>query len=240
MAASPRSLYARVTMESVIMRGAYTADRASALAGVPKSTLHYWARNDILVPSISADRVRLWSWADLVGGRAIYWLRHPGAAESRTPSGMAEVRRLLRYVLAQTAELGEALTQLDTQLFVDRNGKVFLAHGPSDMRRPLGSDASMTVHRPAVINALSEFRMNAETLGPDLRQPRPHLRIIPGKLGGEPHVADTRIETSVIQALHQRDLSIDSIVQLYPDLTPHQIEEAIELEEQLEQNARAA
>jgi DNA-binding transcriptional MerR regulator len=41
--------------------GAYAADRAAALSGVPQSTIHWWARNEILIPSVSAERVKLWS-----------------------------------------------------------------------------------------------------------------------------------------------------------------------------------
>jgi DNA-binding transcriptional MerR regulator len=52
--------------------GAYTADRASALSGVPKSTIHYWARTLLLVPTVSASKVKLWSYADLMGVRVIY------------------------------------------------------------------------------------------------------------------------------------------------------------------------
>ncbi|HZO49924.1 MAG TPA: MerR family transcriptional regulator [Gaiellaceae bacterium] len=54
------------------LRGAYTADRASALSGVPKSTLHYWARIEILVPRISPERIKLWSYPDLMALRTIY------------------------------------------------------------------------------------------------------------------------------------------------------------------------
>lgn len=57
-------------------RGVYDAARAAALAGVPKTTLHYWARTGLYPPSISpGPRVRLWSWADLLALRAIDWLR---------------------------------------------------------------------------------------------------------------------------------------------------------------------
>jgi MerR HTH family regulatory protein len=69
-------------------RGAYPADRAAALSGVPKSTLHYWARQEILVPSLSAEKVKLWSYADLMALRTIYWLRQrkhsPGGARGST------------------------------------------------------------------------------------------------------------------------------------------------------------
>jgi DNA-binding transcriptional MerR regulator len=56
-------------------RGAYSADRAAALSGVPKSMVHYWVRKEILVPSISDVRVKLWSYSDLMSLRTIAWLR---------------------------------------------------------------------------------------------------------------------------------------------------------------------
>lgn len=55
----------------MVQRGAYPADRAAALSGVPVSTVHWWARHDVLVPSISAQRVKLWSYPDLMGLRII-------------------------------------------------------------------------------------------------------------------------------------------------------------------------
>jgi len=39
--------------------GVYTAERAAALSGVPKSTIHYWAREGVLAPSVSAEKVKL-------------------------------------------------------------------------------------------------------------------------------------------------------------------------------------
>jgi DNA-binding transcriptional MerR regulator len=68
--------------------GAYTADRASALSGVPKSTVHYWSRHELLSPSVSAEKVKLWSYADLMGLRIIYWLR-----QRKTDSAGAEIPR---------------------------------------------------------------------------------------------------------------------------------------------------
>jgi len=59
--------------------GAYAADRAAALSGVPKSTVHYWARNGHLIPSV-AQKPRLWSFTDLLALRTIYWLRQPKQA----------------------------------------------------------------------------------------------------------------------------------------------------------------
>ena len=42
--------------------GAYNAERSSALSGVPRSTIRHWSREDVLVPSVSAARAKLWSY----------------------------------------------------------------------------------------------------------------------------------------------------------------------------------
>lgn len=52
-------------------RGAYTAKRAAALSGVPKSTLHWWARERVLIPSASASKQRSWSFAELMALRTL-------------------------------------------------------------------------------------------------------------------------------------------------------------------------
>ena len=74
------------------LRGVYGGRRAAALAGMPYSTLHYWAREGVVVPSISPERVRLWSWSDLLKLRAVKWLR-----ENRQV-GMSRVRDLLSEI----------------------------------------------------------------------------------------------------------------------------------------------
>jgi DNA-binding transcriptional MerR regulator len=66
--------------ESIVSGGAYTVERAAALSGVPRSTVHYWARNGHLLPSVS-EAPRLYSFTDLLALRVLYWLP---AAEART------------------------------------------------------------------------------------------------------------------------------------------------------------
>jgi hypothetical protein len=51
--------------------GCYDARRAAALSGVPRSTVYDWARRDIVVPSISPEREKLWSYADLMALRIV-------------------------------------------------------------------------------------------------------------------------------------------------------------------------
>ena len=73
--------------------------------------------------------------------------------------------------------------------------------------------------------------------GPDLLQPRPMLRIFPGKLLGEPHLEDTRIPTAAIFALQRRGYGITQIRKFYPDASRKALEEAIDLERSLAERA---
>src|SRR3954447_17488611 len=95
-------------------RGAYPADRAAALSGVPRSTIHYWARHNVLVPSVSPTKVKLWSYTDLMGLRTIYWLRRrkaTGEGPDIPPASMPAVRHALKE-----------LAKLDLDLWTEEGG----------------------------------------------------------------------------------------------------------------------
>lgn len=218
-------------------RGVYTADRAAALSGVPRSTVHYWARREILVPSVSAERVKLWSYADLMGLRTIYWLRQPKRA--------ADGRDVPRTAMPAVLRALSALRDLDLSLWtedgaprvaVDRGGRVWLRPEQGDVQtteglRPLDADW---------LDLIEPFSTWEGTRGPNLQAPKPHLRIVPGKLSGSPHIVSTRIETIAIAALRDRGLDHEKIHQLYPVVAPVAIAEAIDLERQLRANLKAA
>jgi uncharacterized protein (DUF433 family) len=224
-------------MSSGERSGAYTAERAAALSGVPRSTVHYWARKEILVPSVSAERVKLWSYADLLGLRTIYWLRQTktesdGRQVPRT--AMPAVRRSLDALRAYNLEIWS--DEGAPRIAVDRAGRVFLRTDGADVQtvdgaRPLAADW---------LDLIEPFTTRERTHGPDLQAPRPSLRIIPGKLAGSPHIARTRIETVAIAAVADRGVGEQAIHSLYPSIAPAAIAEAIELEAQLRDNLRAA
>ena len=214
--------------------GAYTAERASALSGVPMSTIHYWSREAVLAPSVSAERVKLWSYSDLIGLRIIYWLRREktdaaGAAIPRT--GMKSIRR----ALARLRELDEPMGRADeTPLWIDRAGRLYVRgrSGPETV-------AGQTIMTGAV-NLIAPFQTREGLRGPDLARPRSDLRIAPGRLSGAPHIIHTRLETRALSALARDGLDPDAIGNLYPYVTAEQIVQALELERQLEENLRVA
>lgn len=218
----------------MLQRGAYPAARAAALSGVPLSTVHWWARNDVLVPSISKERVKLWSYADLMGLRVIYWLR-----QAKTDEQGAEIPRsampAVRQALAQLRELDMDLWgETGPNVLVDPAGTIHLATAPDaelpGRQRVLDDDA---------LNLIAPFSVGAAR-GPNLVAPRPQLRIVPGKLGGSPHVQNTRVESQALSALRDSGLPTATIYELYPSVSEPAIDEALDLETQLAKNLRAA
>ncbi len=208
------------------MHGVYPAARAAALAGMPLSTLHYWARQDIVAPRASASRPKLWSYEDLMALRAVVWLRSPkrvGAADVPR-SSMHAVRR----ALASLRDLGLDVWSDDggSRVCVDARGRVFL-------RAPAGFETTDRQLVADVLDLLGPFEAVDGRRGPDLVRPRPHLRIIPGKLSGAPHVEATRIETEALGALAARGFGVGQIAGLYPSLRVDVIDEAVDLERQL-------
>ncbi|HEX8107089.1 MAG TPA: DUF433 domain-containing protein [Kofleriaceae bacterium] len=210
--------------------GAYTADRAAALSGVPKSTIRWWARHDMLVPSVSSTRVMLWSYADLMGLRVIYWLR-----QRKTTQLGVEIPRTsmpaIRRALNELRKLELSLWDQDRPtLLVDGNGHVYLK------RSERVQDLTGQVVGEPLLDLISPFTTAEGTRGPDLIKPRVDLRIVPGKLSGAPHIVGTRLETRALAALATDGFDVTAIHRLYPYVSAPQIEQALELEDQLADN----
>lgn len=219
-----------------MQRGAYPADRAASLSGVPKSTVHYWAREEILVPSISAERVKLWSYPDLMGLRTIYWFRKRKRRDSGSDipaTSMSAVRRALDSL----QELDLALWSEDEAptVFVDGGGQIVFAENGLTVQTPGGQSAMADT-----LDLTAPFPTEQGANGPNLVHPRPKLRIVPGKLGGSPHVHRTRVETQALAALIRRGATGENVAQLYPALETDAVGQAVDLEDQLARNLGVA
>ena len=215
-----------------LRRGVYEAARASALAGVPLSTLYEWARQEVVIPSVSPEKVKLWSWSDLVAARAVYWLRHP--RDGRKPTPMRQVRGLIERIEAEEVTLGQALTSHSVALSVDPSGtphvetEGMLTEALAEWRQRVSGDVIQDILHP--------FSIEDGIVGPHLLTPAQGISIVPGKLSGEPHVHDTRIETRVLSAMWDRGFRLEQLGKLYPDADEASIRRAIRLERQLQRN----
>lgn len=215
--------------------GCYEAPRAAALSGVPISTVYDWARKGVVVPSVSAEREKLWSYADLMALRIVYWLRHPKGDNDVVPaSPMPEVRRALGRLDDLGLDIWADGGGGSSPLLVDRGARIYIAAAGEVM------DASGQHVIDDCLDLLAPFLDDGKVRGPDLRRPRPLLRIVPGKCAGEPHLSGTRLTTQTLAALVDRGYDVDGIYRLYPDQDVDAIGEAIDLERQLGSYAPAA
>jgi uncharacterized protein (DUF433 family) len=185
-------------------------------------TLHHWAHTGFVPPSVSPDpRDYLWSWGDLLALRAIDWLRRkkddpdlPRASIHSIRAALSELERdgLPRHKLRDLA--------------ISSDGSLFF-YEPDG--RTIRAETSRQEAMPGVLKLVSAYNDR----GPDLLEPRPLVRILPGKLHGEPHVVHTRISTAVLYELHREGYSDDQIRRMYPDVSDDALDQAIELEQSL-------
>ena len=231
--------------------GCYEARRAAALSGVPVSTVYRWARLGIVEPSVSPTKIKLWSYADLMALRVVYWLRHPKQVQDtevaagprpgarvavidaadgwvshevrRSPMG--DVRRALAELEHRGLDIWDDAAEPNSPLQVDHSGKIWLQ---VDGVAERDGQAAL----PGILDLLGPFECGHQR-GPDLLRPRPRLRIIPGKMSGEPHLAGSRITTQVAAALYERIPDATRIAALYGGLDAGGFEEAIEFEHSL-------
>lgn len=198
--------------------GAYEASRAAAFAGVPLRTLYHCARERFVPPSVSATGERLCSYRDLLTLRLMRWLRTDTPEVAR--AAMTQVRRILD-------ELGDDLWMIDQRdrvptIKVTRSGEAVKEAGPTEVlagQRVLDGDA---------FDLFAPFGT-----APDLRVARARLRIVPGKVAGEPHLVRSRLTTRDVAGLARRGLTLEEIRKLYPGENPDALREAIDLEASL-------
>jgi DNA-binding transcriptional MerR regulator/uncharacterized protein (DUF433 family) len=210
------------------LAGCYDAGRAAALSGVPKSTVYYWARQRVVIPTVSPSRQKLWSYADLMALRIVYWLRHPkqGKVDKVPASPMPQVREALEELEQRNLDIwADTGPRPGSPLRVDRDGRVHLTDGWS-----AGVQGQMSL--AGVLDLLAPFGEDKHR-GPDLIRPRPDLRIIPGKVSGEPHLVDSRITTKSVAALYDRVRDLTAVAALYPGIAPETIGQAVDLEHAL-------
>ena len=210
--------------------GAYSADRAAALSGVPRRTIYYWARKGHLVPAVSQSPL-LWSYTDLLALRTLYWLRQPKRAFDREvpATSMGKVRQALEELKKLNLDLFEGDRPIVT---VTLKGEISV-----DVEaKPLQVVEGQYLERE-LVDLIGPFEGLEGTRGPDLAWPRPTVQILPRKISGAPHIAGTRLPTQSLSALAERGFTVDLLAEIYPFVSRDSLGDSIDLEKQLQQNA---
>ena len=179
----------------------------------PQSTVYDWARKGLVVPSISPEREKLWSYVDLMALRIVAWLRRPKGPDDdqRQASAMREVR-VRRFTDSTSFSFDIWYGRLGhSPLFVKPDGEIIIVRGA------VADNVSVQGVYSQCLDLLGPIGGSDGGRGPDLRRPREHLRIVPGKCAGEPHVDGSRSTTPTIAAVAARGYGLDDLARLYPE-----------------------
>jgi uncharacterized protein (DUF433 family)/DNA-binding transcriptional MerR regulator len=199
--------------------GCYSAARAAALSGVPKSTVYDWARKGVVVPSVSPVQEKLWSFQDLLVLRAVQWLRR--RKEGVPASPMPQVRAALE----QTVKDGRSpWSDPNVRITVDLTGRIFVDEASGEPRDVHGQSIWEFNDRLDLLGAFDH--------GLHLVSPTEHITIRPSRLSGEPHLKDTRITTLGLASLAADGYESRQIAELF-ELPVDRVEEAIDYEARL-------
>lgn len=198
--------------------GCYSAARAAALSGVPKSTVYDWARKGVVVPSVSPVHEKLWSFQDLLVLRAVHWLRRRKDEVPASP--MPQVRAALEQTVMDGRN---PWTDPSIRITVDLTGRIFV-EASGEPRDVHGQSTWEFTER---LDLLGAFDHSSH-----LVSPTEHIAIRPSRLSGEPHLRDTRITTLDLAALAADGYENGQIAELY-ELSVERVEEAIQYEERL-------
>jgi uncharacterized protein (DUF433 family) len=189
-----------------------------------------------VVPSVSPVREKLWSYADLIALRVVSWLRHakPADVGDLPASPMPQVRQALKMLDEYTLDPWSPSATESSPLLVDYGGLTFLR---------INGDVIDLHGQRGILNErfldLTAPFTSAGGAGPNLLRPRPHLRIVPAKVAGEPHIEHSRLTSQTVAALADRGYDPAQIAAMYDD-QEHAIREAIDLERQLAGSVVAA
>lgn len=211
---SVRPVTVRLVMQNA---GVYSAAEAARLAKVPKSTLSYWARTDLIVPSRHKQRPRLYTFEDLRDLVVANTLRGQGA---RT----RDIRTAIAYV--QSVDDVQRLAQANFGVF---DGQlVYLDEDGNPVAPHKGGQRFFRVKMGEVFG----------TLGVDdpqhpVMRPAKRISVNPEVRGGTPVIEGTRIPTKLIAELVDEGAVEDEVAALYPRLTPEDVAAALAWERSL-------
>ncbi len=162
-----------------------------------------------------------WSYRDLVYLRVLAWLR---SKKMPRPEAASRVKEL-RQAIADGHEIH--VLQADSHAFVP----------DGDLTAPMGGQSVLfaeMLHPFELSGAAIDEIGDRRVWGPDFVTPSRHTYISPWVLAGDPCVDATRIPTAAIYSLrHDRGLTTADVINLYPELTEAEVDEAFVLEQKL-------
>lgn len=196
---------------------AYTTKMAAALSGATHSQLRHWRAvrtGPLLAPEIASTPRALYSFRDLLALRTFVHLReHASLQKIRAAIGnlqaLGEVEHLGSYRLASDSGGNiQVITDEEALDLVNRPGQRQLLAVIGDVMKP--------------------FPVSGGVIIPDLLQPRDHLAVDPGTLGGVPVIEGTRVPYDAVASLMRDDVPPEKIADYYPAVSAEAARDALD------------
>jgi uncharacterized protein (DUF433 family) len=199
---------------------AYGSALTAELTGASTRQLAYWRNSTppVLEPEVSR-RPLLYSFRDLLALRTV--------AKLRADHSLQGIRRALDNL----RDLGN-LDHLSRYRLVGDGRSIALVESTNEavdlLNRP-GQEILVKLS-----DVLRSFRTETRVV-PDLRKPRPNLRVDPKLLGGFPVVVNSRVPYDVVAELVLDGVEPDDIVRYYPTVSAAAARDAADFALQVEQ-----
>jgi uncharacterized protein (DUF433 family) len=205
---------------------AFPVPIASVLTGATIAQLAYWRKDTpsapaLLVPEGKRSGRYLYSWADVVALRSIVYVR----SEKSLP-------RIRRAVATLRALEADEWTHLAGYSLISTQRSI-LVRTPKGQLLDVGEHPGTVLEEILMRDVLEPFETRTGRVVPALKQPRPHITVDPGVLGGYPVLAGTRVPFDAVAALADDDLDADEIAAIYPSVQREAIADATAFAEQV-------
>jgi len=200
---------------------AFPVHLASALSGATVNQLAYWRKTTassepLLVPSAAKSGRFLYSWADVVALRTIVYLRQ----EKSLPR--------IRKAVATLARLEESDWEHLAGYRLIGTPATIVVQTPNGLLMDLEKEPGTMLERVLMRDILEPFETVDGRSVLALLNPKPHLSVDPGILGGYPVIAGTRVPYDVVAGLAEDGYSGADIVELYPSVAAAAVADAAE------------
>jgi uncharacterized protein (DUF433 family)/DNA-binding transcriptional MerR regulator len=219
------SRYAERVADKARAIGYYTAAEVARLAGVSAHRIGRWAREGIILPSVSR-RPNIYSYAD--AGEAI--LAHYLVEQGKKPREVKQIVHMLRDEYGPWPLANARLAH---------DGKLVLVWDEAGKRWVSADKPGHEVINPTLIN-LKEIR---DALGRGgwvtIKKPREHIEVDPDRHSGEPVVRGRRVPTALVYRIARAPEGRELLKEDY-DLTDAEIDDAVGYERDLANTLAAA
>jgi uncharacterized protein (DUF433 family) len=193
--------------------GHYTAAEVARLAGVSPRRIGRWAREGVILPSVSSDRPHIYSYAD--AGEAI--LAHYLVSEGKP---IADVKAIVHFLRDRYGNWPLAAAPLE------HDGRLVVIRDPE-------SGVYVSVDKPGndvIGGTLLDLKVVRKSLGRGgwvtLQNPREHIEVDPDRHSGVPVIRGRRIPVSLVASLAGSDEGRETLRDDY-DLSDGEIDDAV-------------